>query len=55
MLEATVRRRTRALREQVIRALAGTGLVLALAVLGAVLVSSAAHGDAKGATELSAP
>ena len=42
-----MRTRSRVLREQVIRALAGTGLVLALAVLGAVLVSSAAHGDAK--------
>ena len=42
-----MRTRSRVLREQVVRALAGAGLVLALAVLGAVLVSSAAHGDAK--------
>lgn len=38
---------SRDLREAAVRALAGLGLVLALAVLGAVLVSTAVQGDEK--------
>lgn len=53
MLEDIVRTRSRVLREQLVRALAGTGLVLALAVLGAVLVSTAADGDARATTDSS--
>ncbi len=40
---------SRDLREATVRGLAGLGLVLALAVLGAALVSTAVQGDEKGA------
>ena len=40
-----MRRRSRELRELIVRVLAGLGLVLALAVMGAVLVSTAVTGD----------
>ena len=42
---------SRDLREAVVRALAGLGLVLALAVLGAVLVSTAVQGDEKSSSD----
>ena len=44
-----MRMRSRDLREVIVQAFAALGLVLALSVLGTVLVSSAAQGDAKGA------
>ena len=44
---------SRDLREAAVRACAGLGLVLALAVLGAVLVSTAAQGDVKSAQDSS--
>lgn len=40
-----MRKRSRELRELMVRVLAGVGLVLALAVMGAVLVSSAVTDD----------
>jgi hypothetical protein len=47
-VEEAMRGWSRGLRDVVVRVLAGAGLVLALAVLGTVLVSTAVHGDEKG-------
>jgi hypothetical protein len=54
-MEEPMRRRSRELRELLVRVLAGLGLVLALGVMGAVLVATAVTGDERGDSSVALP